>query len=315
MNMTRPDPNRRDVLKAGGAMAIAALSPVALAGAEAGNEPVPARSSGSRRPMKKAVMWGMIQGGSSVLEKFQILKEAGFDGVEMDSPSNIPNDEVKKACEKTGILIEGVVDSVHWRQTLTHNDPKTRAAGVEGLKTALRDCKELGGTSVLLVPGVVDKSVSYDDAYKRSQEEIRKCLPLAREMGVKIAVENVWNQFLLSPLEAARYIDEFDDAAAIGWHFDVGNVINYGWPEQWIRILGKRIVKIHVKEYSRAKRDHEGLWKGFQVELLEGDDDWPAVMKAFDDVGYNTWACIEEPGGDKDRLKALSERLDRIISL
>src|SRR5437764_102613 len=125
------------------------------------------------------------------------------------------------------------------------------------------------------------------------KRQIRKAVPLAEELGVKIAVENVWNQFLLSPLEAARYVDEFK-SPAVGWHFDVGNVINYGWPEQWIRILGKRIQKLHIKEFSRKKRDSEGLWKGFEVPLGEGDNNWPAVMQALDDIGYHGWAMAEQ---------------------
>ena len=260
-------------------------------------------------------MWDMIAGHGAVLEKFQILKEAGFDGVEMYSPGGPPNEEIKAACEKTGIQIEGMVDSVHWTQTLSHQDPAMRERGLEALNTALRDCKELGGSSVLLVPGKVDASVSYADCYKRSQEQIRKAIPLARELGVKIAVENVWNHFLLSPLEAARYIDEFESPGAIGWHFDIGNILIYGWPDQWIRTLGNRIVKIHVKEYSLAKLDHEGRWAGFKVELLEGDNDWKSIMKALDDVGYHTWACAELAGGDLQRLKVVAGQMDRILAM
>ena len=136
-------------------------------------------------------------------------------------------------------------------------DPAVREEGLNGLKQALRDARRYGASSVLFVAAVVKKEVSYADAYKRSQEEIRKALPLAEELGVKIAVENVWNHFLLSPLEAARYVDEFN-SPWIGWHFDVGNVITFGWPEQWIRILGKRIQKLHIKEFSREKANREG---------------------------------------------------------
>ena len=153
------------------------------------------------------------------------------------------------------------------------------------MKTALQDCKAYGGSSVLLVPGTVNKDVSYADAYVRSQTEIRKAIPLAEELGVKIAIENVWNYFLMSPLEAARYVDEYKSTAA-GWHFDVGNVITYGWPEQWIAVLGKRIQKLHIKEFSRTKSEKEGAWKGFEVDYLEGDNNWPAVMKALDAAGY-----------------------------
>jgi sugar phosphate isomerase/epimerase len=178
--------------------------------------------------------------------------------------------------------------------------------------------KRYGASSVLLVPAVVNQDVSYADAYTRSQAEIRQAVPLAEELGVKIAIENVWNHFLLSPLEAARYVDEFR-SPAVGSHFDVGNVINNGWPEQWIRILGPRIQKLHIKEFSRKKRDQEGLWKGFAVEFLTGDNNWPAVMKAVDDVNYRGWAIVEpawKPEGvaPAERLQQMSGKLDQILA-
>ena len=189
-----------------------------------------------------------------------------------------------------------------------------RAIGVRGLEQALRDAKAYGATSVLFVPAVVNKQVSYQDAYTRSQTEIRKVLPMAKELGVRVAIENVWNHFLMSPLEAARYIDEFE-SPAIGWHFDVGNVITFGWPEQWIRILGKRIQKLHIKEYSREKRDKTGPYSGFEVKFLEGDNDWAAVMKALDEIGYDGWGIAEQPGADSPAgLKDLSDRMTKIFA-
>jgi L-ribulose-5-phosphate 3-epimerase len=189
-----------------------------------------------------------------------------------------------------------------------------RAVGVRGLEQALQDAKAYGATSVLLVPAVVNKQVSYNDAYTRSQIEIRKVLPMAQELGVKIAVENVWNHFLMSPLEAARYIDEFE-SPAIGWHFDIGNVITFGWPAQWIAILGKRIQKLHIKEYSLAKRDKTGPSSGFDVKFLEGDNDWPSVMKALDEIGYQGWGIAEQPGADSpEGLKDLSDRMTKIFA-
>jgi L-ribulose-5-phosphate 3-epimerase len=241
-----------------------------------------------------------------------MLREVGYDGVELDSPSNLDKNEVLRARDATGLKICGVVDSVHWNQTLSDPDPDVRAAGLEGLRTALRECKLYGGTSVLLVPAVVKKDVSYADAYSRSQAEIRKALPLAEDSGIKIAVENVWNQFLLSPLEAVRYIEEFR-SPWIGWHLDIGNLITYGWPEHWIRILGKRILKLHIKEFSRQKRDNEGPRAGFKVNLWEGDCDWPAVMKALDEVGFQGWGSAELEGGGPERLRDIAQRMDRIF--
>ena len=174
--------------------------------------PIPDSPPMPKRPgMKKALKYGMIQVEGSVLDKFKLIKELGFDGVEPNSPSDLDRNEVLKARDATGIEIPGVVDSVHWRQTLGDPDPAVREAGRRGLETAIRDCKFYGGTSVLLVPAVVRKDVSYDEAYTRSQAEIRKVLPLAEELDIQIAFENVWNQFLLSPLEAARYVDEFEN--------------------------------------------------------------------------------------------------------
>jgi hexulose-6-phosphate isomerase len=298
--------NRRDAIKLGAVVAAStALCSVSFAGQSDGPK---------RRPIKKAVMWDMIKGGKSVRERFDILKEAGFDGVEMNSPGGPPNDEIKRASEETGVLIEGMVDSVHWRRTLSDPRQDVRDAALAALEQALRDCKELGGTSVLLVPGVVNAEVSYDQCYQRSQEQIRKAIPLAERLGVKIAIEDVWNNFLLSPMEAARYVDELN-SPAVGWHMDLGNIVAYGYPEQWVRILNKRIVKLHVKEFSRKKMNEEGRGKGFNVKLGKGDIDWKAVMHALDDVGYHTWMCAEVSGGGVDELKDVAQRMDRILAL
>ncbi len=297
---------RREFVKWAGAAAVtAALLPEGLVAGDADT----AKAASPQKPRKKAIMYGTIKGEMPVLEKLKLIKEAGFDGVEM--MSGMDQTEVLKARDATGLEIPSVCDSVHWAKTLSDPNPTARAVGLEGLKTALRDCKAYGGSSVLLVPAVVDKHVSYADAYTRSQAEIRKAVPLAEELGVKIAIENVWNQFLLSPLEAARYVDEFN-SPAVGWHFDIGNVINTGWPEQWIRILGPRIQKLHIKEYSRKKRDAEGLWKGFAVEYLEGDNDWPAIVKALDEVGYQGWA-IAEPAWWPENVE-LKARLPQIVA-
>jgi hexulose-6-phosphate isomerase len=299
---------RREFLKtSAGVLALAALTPGALPAQNTKPE-----AAAPKRALKKGIMWGTVGVKGSILEKMKAIKEAGFDGTEM--MSHMDQDEVLRARDESGLAIPSVCGRDHWAKPLSHPDPKVREEGLEALKQTLRDAKRYGASSVLLVPAVVSKEVSYDEAYRRSQAEIRKAIPLAEELGVKIACENVWNQFLLSPLEAARYVDEFK-SPAVGWHFDVGNILNYGWPEQWIRILGPRIQKLHIKEFSRKKRDSEGLWKGFDVKLLEGDNDWPAVMKAVDDIGYHNWAITEQGGGDSpEGLKDLADRLTKIIS-
>jgi len=301
--------NRRDFLQTtGNVLALAALAPGALAAAASLNgAALPPRHS-----LKKGIMWGTVGVKGSVLEKMKAIKESGFDGTEM--MSHMDQDEVLRARDATGLAIPSVCGRDHWGKPLSDPDPKVRTEGLEALKQTLRDGKRYGASSVLLVPAVVTKEVSYADAYTRSQAEIRKAIPLAEELGVKIAIENVWNHFLLSPLEAARYVDEFH-SPAVGWHFDVGNILNYGWPEQWIHILGPRIQKLHIKEFSRKKRDEHGLWKGFDVPLLDGDNDWPTVMKAVDDIGYHGWAITEQGGGDSPAgLKDLCQRLEKILA-
>lgn len=271
------------------------------------------------RTLKKAVMIGMVGEGETILDKFKILKDTGFRGVEMDSPSKIDKKAVLDACEKTGIEVHGLVDSVHWQLHLNSPAENERKKAIDALKTALEDGKVYGSSSVLLVPAVVNATLPYDEAYRLSQEGIRACLEKAAECGVKIAVENVWNDFLLSPLEAARYVDEFK-SPWVGFHMDLGNVITYGYPAQWVRILGKRIEKLHIKDYSRKRRDEEGRWKGFQVELGDGDCDWPEVMKALDEIGYSTdpkgkWATAEVGGGDRKRLQQISDQMDKLFAL
>jgi hexulose-6-phosphate isomerase len=293
---------RREFLGAGAAtVALAALAPTSLSAA-----------ASAKRDLKKGIMWGTVGVKGSVLEKMKAVKAAGFEGAEMNSHMN--QDEVLRAQDATGLVLPSVCGAQHWGKPLSDPDPKVREEGLEALKQTLRDGKRYGSKSILLVPAVVNKEVSYDQAWTRSQEQIRKALPLAEELGVKIAIENVWNHFLLSPMEAARYVDEFN-SPMVGWHFDVGNIMNYGWPEQWIRILGKRMIQLHIKEYSRQKRDKEGPGKGFQAALLEGDNDWPEVMKAVDEVGYHGWAITEQGGGGTEEgLKDLAERLAKIIA-
>ena len=256
----------------------------------------------------------MIQEDLSIMDKFKLVKDLGFDGIEFNSPNEYDEKEILKAKEATGLELPGVVNSRHWKMSLSDPDPKVRAACVEATKVALEACKRYGGTTVLLVAGMVNDKVSYADAYKRTQEEIRKILPLAEKTGIKIAIENVWNNFLISPLEAARYIDDFE-SESIGWYFDVGNIVRYGWPDQWVRALGKRIIKVDIKEYSRKKQVEEGIWEGFKVKIGDGDCDWAKVNRALVEVGYQGWGSAEVAGGDRNRLREISERMDKVFAL
>lgn len=264
------------------------------------------------RDLKKGMMWGGLKVGNTILEKFQAAKAAGFDGVQPNS--HLDRNEVLKARDTTGLSISDVCDNLHWKYLLSSPDPKTREEGVAALKVSLEDAKAYGCDAVLLVPGVVNETVSYDECWKRSIQEIKKVIPYAEKLKVKIAIENVWNNFLLSPLEAAEYVDQFK-SPIVGFYFDIGNILAYGWPQQWIKILGKRIAKIHIKEFSTQIANKEGKSAGFRVKLMEGDVNWPAVMKALDEIGYKDFATIEMPGGDTpEGLKDLCDRLRKILA-
>jgi hexulose-6-phosphate isomerase len=269
------------------------------------------------RQLKKGYMLSSFPGSElPILEKFKMLKTAGFEGAEI--PSHLDQEEVLRARDKTGLLIPTVASGKVSRP-LSDPDPTKRANAVEGVKQALSDAKRYGASSVLLVPGGVTETISYADAYQRNQTELRKVVPFAEKIGVKLAVENVWNNFILSPMEAVRFVDEFK-SPAVAWHFDIGNVMYFGWPEQWIHALGKRIHKLHVKEYSRKKMNEHGLRAGFAVEYLEGDNDWPTVMKALDEVGYAGWASAEPAWRPpnvqpQERLQQISEKLDKIFAI
>ncbi len=300
--------HRRDFVKISSATALGAAAFTALPGQKGFSAMHP------KPRIKKSLKYSMVEENMPIADHFMMLRDIGFDGVEMDSPSDLNIDEVLRAKEKSGLEIPGVINAMHWKAPLSDPNPEVRARCRKATEIALRDCKAYGGTTVLLVPGVVNDKISYQDAYQRSQEEIRKILPVAEETGIKIAFENVWNNFLLSPLEAARYVDQFDHPM-VGWYFDVGNVVRYGWPEHWIQVLGKRILKIDIKEYSRKKQTDEGIWKGFDVELLEGDCNWPEVNKALEKIGYSGWASAEVKGGGRERLAFISQKMDAIFGL
>ena len=295
-----PQFDRRNFLAAGGSM----LAATALTSSGTGTASAAAASS---HGLRKAVKYTMVGGKGTVEEKFRLLKKLGFEGVDINRP--LPHDEVRKAQDATGLIVHGTVGYDHWRKPLSAADPEVRKQGLESFIRYMKDAKAYGGTSALLVPAVVSKDVSYGDAYKRSQAEIRKALRVAEEIEIQILIENVWNNFLLSPVELARYIDEFD-SPMIGSYFDIGNVVRFGWPEHWIAALGSRIRKLDIKEYSTELQHSKGPRAGFGVKLGEGSVDWPVVMKSLAAIGFKGWATAEVRGGDEARLKEISERMD-----
>jgi L-ribulose-5-phosphate 3-epimerase len=267
---------------------------------------ITAQAGNKNTKMRKALQFGMLPKNLSDADKFKLAKECGFEGIE-----GSPMDDLD-AARKRGRLAREAGVPIHsivyggWGAPFSDPDPKVIEKGLAGMETALRSAKALGADTVLLVPAIVNENVGYGDAYKRSQEHIRKLLPLAEQLEIIIAVENVWNKFLLSPLEFAHYVDEFE-SPWLRAYFDVGNVILFGYSQDWIRTLGKRIVKIHLKDFKR---------KGYQwTNLLEGDVNWKQVRLALEEVGYNGFLTPELSGGDKAYLTDLSKRIDRILAM
>jgi L-ribulose-5-phosphate 3-epimerase len=256
--------------------------------------------------LKKAVKYGMIQLKGTHQERLELAKKCGFQGVEIDSPGTGNLEELASASKATGIAVHGVIDSVHWRDTLSNPDEKIRAKGLEALLGALKDAKTVGADTVLLVPGVVNKDVTYEQCYERSQAEVRKALPTAEKLGVKIAIEVVWNNFITKPEQLIQYVDDFK-SEYVGAYFDCSNMIKYGVaPADWIRKLGKRMLKFDFKGYSNTKQ-----WVG----IGEGDENWPEILKALAEIGYNGWATAEVGGGNEEYLKKISAQMDKVLGL
>jgi hexulose-6-phosphate isomerase len=256
--------------------------------------------------LKKAVKFDMIGIRGSIEDKLELVKSLGFQGVEMNSPSTIDKDEAVKARDKTGIAIHGVIDSIHWKDTLSDPDEKVRARGLAGLETALKDAKVYGADTALLVPGVVKGEVTYERCWQRSRDEVRKVIPLAEKLGVKIAIEVVWNNFITKPEQLVEYVDQFK-TPYVGAYFDCSNMVKFGVKSgDWIRQLGKRMLKFDFKGYSKSKG-----W----VPIGEGDEDWPDILKALAEIGYNGWATAEVKGGGPKELKDVAERMNKILGL
>lgn len=314
--------NRRSFLST---TAAALAGSTLLASAQETPATAAAAPAARKRPkLKKAVNLGMAGGKGSLEEKFKMIKDAGFDGVELNLPdAHWDVDTIQKARQATGLEIAGIICVTHWASPLSDPKPEVREKTVKALQLALKQGGEIGCPSVLLVPGKVTREVTYEECWKRSIEGIKRCVETAEAAKCAIAVENVWNLFITNPSDAVRYIDEIN-SPWVGWHFDIGNCVTFGWPEHWVKSLGKqRIRNLHLKEYSRAKRDKGGPYAGFSSELGEPwladpkkDDgvNWTAVMAALDEVGYEGYGILEVGGGDTARLKFLADRTDQIFA-
>ena len=271
-------------------------------------------SMSGRLPIATAVEFSMLPDTVSIADRFQMARDVGFERIECPTtPDQQQAETMKNAAGKTGLKIHSVMNMDHWKYPLSSPDSAVVQKSLDGVKTSLHNAHFWGADTVLVVPAVVDANTSYRDAYSRSQKNIRTLIPLAEQLRVIIALEEVWNKFLLSPIEFAHYIDEFQ-SPWIRAYFDVGNVVLYGYPQDWIQTLGNRIVKLHIKDFSfredRATEKRVAEW----VPLGEGDIDWNAIYLALEQIGFRGTATVELPSGDAAYLKEVCRRLNLILT-
>lgn len=271
----------------------------------------------------KTCKWGMIQGGTkTILEKFKLCKEVGFDGMELINPVNFgeaqaevapeKNDphveEILAASRETGMPVHGLVNILGNRKAhIASPDEATREKGLAILEQSIRNCHAYGGSGILLVPGRVGgPDESHELVWKRSIEQIRKVLPLASRLGVRICIETVWNNFCPKPEQLRDYVDEIGSPWFGVW-LDIGNVRKLAPSEDWVRVLGTRIVKLDVKGYSKKN--------GLKSKIGDGDINWPAVCDELAKINYCGWAAAEVPGGGKEWLTDVVKRMDRVLEI
>jgi L-ribulose-5-phosphate 3-epimerase len=301
--------SRREFLKSSVTTACAAGFAGELANSwpAVGNTSPAARPSPSALSIKKGVWFGMLPEKLSIADRYKLARDVGFEVVQAPTePDERKAEEVKKAADIANIRIDSVMNMDHWKYPLSSSDSGVVEKSLTAMRASLHNAKLWGSDAVLLVPAVVNAQTSYRDAWTRSQKQIHTLLPLAEELKIVIAIEEVWNKFLLSPLEMAKYVEEFHSPWIKAW-FDVGNVLLYGYPQDWIHTLGNSIVKVHVKDFKR--KDDGYAW----VNLGDGDVDWAAVRQAFADIGYSGSAIAELEHGDEAYIRDVSRRMDRLV--
>jgi len=235
--------------------------------------------------VKKAICYSSLPQEMSAREKLALAKDAGLDGVEIPSfETQAETEDTCAAADEVGLEVHSVMGGTHWKLPLSSTDEAVRVAGVKGIEHGLQVASWAGAEVVLVVPGVVDEECSYAAAYELSQKSIRELLPIAEDLGIMMALENVWNKFLLSPLEMRDFIDGFE-SEQVKAYFDVGNILLYGYPRHWVETLAERIVRVHIKDFDVSTRQF--------VALLTGSVDYPRVMNALRGVGYDRWLTAE----------------------
>ena len=292
---------------------IATTTALALASPIAGrSQAAEIKHASKPRRLLKTLKVGMVNVPGDLTAKFAAVKTAGYEGIELDSPG-IDVEGTRKAMAATGLVVDGSVCSTHWGVRHTSPDSAVRAKALEDLKTALTQTHAVGGHTVLLVVGKGEDGPEAE-IWPRSIENIRQALPLAAELGMTIAIENVWNQFLYehdgpnnqSADKFVKYVDEFR-SPWVGMQFDIGNHWKYGNPAEWIRTLGHRVVKLDIKGFARAS----DKW----ADITKDDIPWADVRKALDDIGFYGWVAAEVGGGDGDRLKTVAQQIDAALNI
>ena len=297
--------SRRQFLQS--SVAVGAIAAVGGGGLARSSLAAPSPVPSAALSLKKGLVYSMLPSQLNHADRFKMARDAGFEVVQAPTtPDEHDANEIKNAADKANIRIDSVMNMDHWEYPLSSNDPAVVEKSLAGMRTSFHNAKLWGSDAVLLVPAVVNPQTSYHDAWTRSQAQIRKLIPVAAKLGIVIAIEEVWNKFLLSPREMDTYIREFRSPWIKAW-FDVGNVLLYGYPQDWIRTLGKNIVKLHVKDFKRNKNGY--AW----VNLGDGDADWGAVRSALAEIGYTGSAIAELEAGDEAYLRDLSRRMDRLI--
>lgn len=298
------------------AIADAATAEQASSGQTAPSEATAEQASSSqaaRRRLRKSIMWGTVGYSGSVLEICKAIKSAGFDGIEPNS--HMDRAEVLDAMARTGLCASSVCNVKHWELLLSSPEASVRKKGIEAQIHAMQDAKAYGTDAVLLVPGRVDADTSYQDCWDRSTACIRELIPVAKDLKVHICLENVWNNFLLGPIEARNFIDQFESEWVCAY-FDCGNILKTGWPEQWIQILGSRIKRVHIKEFSTTIENSQGRGAGFGVKLTDGEVNWRAVTSELKKCYTGGWLTTEQGNSQtQEDLNDLSARLDKIVNL
>ncbi len=305
--------SRRSFLKQAG-VASAAAAAASTFGAASAASAAPAAAVAAQSPggsPKKAVLIGMLPRDLPFDARFALAREVGFDGLEVNTVTDPAQAEaMAKASQAAKLPIHSVMNSEHWRSPLSSADASVVDKSVEGMLTSIRNAKLFGADTVLLVPAVVDEKTGYKQAWDRSFKVIReRILPEAEKQGIIIGIEEVWNKFLLSPLEMNAYVDSFK-SKYVQAYFDVGNIVFYAYPQDWIRTLGPRIKKVHLKDFKLDR----GKGTFDFVHLGEGDIDWPEVRKALQEIGYTGYVTTEIRGGDKAYLTDVVARIDNFLA-